>query len=187
MSDWQETSIQGAWRRSIDFHSDLRGSFAELWRLSETRPLGTGAFVQANVSRSEMNVVRGMHFHLRQTDAWAILEGGALVALVDLRARIADETAPAPVLTQTLVAGDVLVIPEGVAHGFWALERITLLYLVTNEYDGTDEHGFAWNDPLAAVPWPDAAVTLSDRDRALGGVDAAVADARQRSGQSPGR
>jgi len=186
MSDWQETSIHGAWRRSIDFHSDLRGSFAELWRLSETRPLGTGSFVQANISRSEMNVVRGMHFHLRQTDAWAILEGGALVALVDLRARIADETAPTPVLTQTLVAGDLLIIPEGVAHGFWALERVTLLYLVTNEYDGTDELGFAWNDPDAAIPWPGMEPVVSPRDTEAPSLADATA-AAQRLGQILGR
>ncbi|NTU76473.1 MAG: UDP-N-acetylmuramoyl-L-alanine--D-glutamate ligase, partial [Alphaproteobacteria bacterium] len=30
-----------------------------------------------------------------------------------------------------------------------ALEPLELIYLVTNEYDGTDELGFAWDDPLA--------------------------------------
>ena len=32
-------------------------------------------------------------------------------------------------------------IPTGVAHGFLAVEPLTLVYLVTNEYDGTDELG----------------------------------------------
>jgi dTDP-4-dehydrorhamnose 3,5-epimerase-like enzyme len=42
---------------------------------------------------------------------------------------------------------------------------------VTNPYDGSDELGFAWDDPLAAVDWPVLDVTsdgrpiLSDRDR----------------------
>ena len=46
-----------------------------------------------------------------------------------------------------------------------------LVYLVTNEYDGTDELGFAWDDPTAAVPWPAVTATpdgrpiLSVRDR----------------------
>ena len=44
------------------------------------------------------------------------------------------------------------MIPTGVAHGFLALEPLELLYLVTNEYDGTDELGFAWDDPTAGVP-----------------------------------
>ena len=47
-------------------------------------------------------------------------------------------------------------IPAGVAHGFLALEPLELLYLVTNEFDGSDELGFAWDDPAVAVPWPRA-------------------------------
>jgi dTDP-4-dehydrorhamnose 3,5-epimerase len=63
-------------------------------------------------------------------------------------------------------AGTMLLIPRLVAHGFHALEDAALLYLVTNEYDGSDELGFAWNDPQAAVPWQVADPILSDRDRA---------------------
>ena len=57
------------------------------------------------------------------------------------------------------------------AHGFLALEPLELIYLVTNEYDGSDELGFAWDDPRAAVPWPavpgvpDGRPILSERDR----------------------
>src|SRR5262245_26070494 len=115
MSDWQELPIRGTLRRSIDPHADIRGSFAEGWRLSDTRSLGVAPLVQANISRSDTNVVRGMHFHLRQTDVWAMLEGRALVALVDLRDRLSGEsghvtadgsTASAQAITQTLVTGD---------------------------------------------------------------------------------
>ncbi len=73
--------------------------------------------------------------------------------------------------TRELAADDWVDIPVGVAHGFLALEPLQLVYLVTNEYDGTDELGFAWDDPLADVPWPavpgtpDRAPILSDRDR----------------------
>ena len=49
-------------------------------------------------------------------------------------------------------ADDWVVIPTGVAHGFLALEPLELLYLVTNEYDGSDELGFAWDDPAVARP-----------------------------------
>jgi dTDP-4-dehydrorhamnose 3,5-epimerase len=68
-------------------------------------------------------------------------------------------------------ADEWVVIPAGVAHGFLALEPLDLLYLVTDEYDGSDELGFAWDDPAAGVPWPtdlptpDGAPILSDRDR----------------------
>jgi len=83
------------------------------------------------------------------------------------------------------VSADATVtIPAGVAHGFLALEPLELLYLVTNEYDGSDELGFAWDDPLAAVPWPAVAATpggrpiLSGRDAAAPSLEALVARLR---------
>jgi dTDP-4-dehydrorhamnose 3,5-epimerase len=118
---------------------------------------------QANVSRSDAGVLRGLHFHLRQADYWVQLEGRAFVALVDLREML-DGREPLSVETFDLETGDALFIPEGVAHGFFAYEPMTLVYLVTNEYDGTDELGFAWNDQQAGVPWPDSSPTLSGRD-----------------------
>jgi dTDP-4-dehydrorhamnose 3,5-epimerase len=80
--------------------------------------------------------------------------------------------APTPLVeTRELVADEWVVIPSGVAHGFMAMDPLELIYLVTTEHDGSDELGFAWDDPSAAVPWPAAHETvdgrpiLSDRDR----------------------
>jgi dTDP-4-dehydrorhamnose 3,5-epimerase len=39
-----------------------------------------------------------------------------------------------------------------------------MVYLVSNEYDGSDERGFAWDDPAAAIPWPSCRPILSDHD-----------------------
>lgn len=64
-----------------------------------------------------------------------------------------------------------MTIPVGVAHGFLALTDLTLMYLVTNEYDGSDELGFRWDDSWAGVPWPTVASSpdgrpiLSERDQ----------------------
>jgi len=71
-----------------------------------------------------------------------------------------------------------------VAHGFLALEALELVYLVSNEYDGSDEHGFAWDDPAAAVPWPpvpgppDGRPILSDRDHSNASLAELVARLR---------
>jgi dTDP-4-dehydrorhamnose 3,5-epimerase len=156
-------------------HPDDRGSFREVWRAAWYEGLGAAeaglpepAFVQANVSVSDAWVLRGLHFHRRQLDHWVVLDGRALVALVDVRPMLGGEPAPG-VETRELGPDEWVGIPTGVAHGFLALEPLTLLYLVTNEYDGTDELGFAWDDPLAAVPWPavgtpDGRPRLSRRD-----------------------
>ena len=63
----------------------------------------------------------------------------------------------ARVETRELGADDWVVIPTGVAHGFLALEPLELLYLVTNEYDGTRRARLRLGRPLAAVPWPPVA------------------------------
>ena len=49
------------------------------------------------------------------------------------------------------------------AHGFLALEPLELIYLVTNWYDGSDELGFAWDDPAVGVAWPTLAATADGR------------------------
>ena len=166
---------------TVERHADERGAFRELWRDSTIGPIDpadAGAppgaiprFVQANLSTSARGVLRGLHLHRRQLDRWVIGSGRAFVALVDTRPLLSGGDAPI-VETHELAADDWVQIPAGVAHGFLALEPVELVYLVTTEYDGSDEHGFAWDDPLAAVPWPLPAPTpdgrpiLSARDRA---------------------
>ncbi|HEY7590823.1 MAG TPA: dTDP-4-dehydrorhamnose 3,5-epimerase [Candidatus Limnocylindrales bacterium] len=164
----------------VERHGDARGSFRELWRASTfgaLDPRETGApagseprFVQANVSTSAAGVLRGLHYHRRQLDYWVVVSGRAIVALVDVRP-VTGGRGAAVVETRELAADESVVIPAGVAHGFLALEPLELLYLVTNEFDGSDELGFAWDDPAVGVPWPrieatpDGRPILSDRDR----------------------
>ena len=164
--DWQRARIPGVWRRRPTFHGDDRGAFAEIWRETWTASLpgdGSRTFRQGNLSRSHAGVLRGLHVHQRQADLWVVLEGRAVVGLVDLRAALAGG---GPIDREIIEAepGDTLFLPEGVAHGFYARDPLTLMYLVTNEYDGSDEHGFRWDDPQAGIAWPDRAPTLSERD-----------------------
>ena len=162
---WQETALEGVFRRSTPVFTDERGAFMELWRESLTNQLGKERFVQSNLSRSRAGVLRGMHFHLRQADVWLLVEGRALAAVTDVRPLIDGAKSRAFSQVLSLEPGDVLYLPQRVAHGFWALEAVSLIYFVSNEYDGTDEHGFAWNDPAAGIEWPSGEPTLSDRDR----------------------
>jgi len=159
----------------LDAHGDDRGSFREVWRASWYGELDPslagpdGRFVQANVSTSAPGVLRGLHLHRRQLDHWVVLDGRAFVALVDVRPLLVGGSRPL-VQTVELERDGWLSIPVGVAHGFLALEPLTLLYLVTGEYDDSDELGFAWDDPQAAVPWP-AIETTPDRRPIVSGRD----------------
>jgi dTDP-4-dehydrorhamnose 3,5-epimerase len=174
------STLPGVRYGAIARHGDDRGAFRELWRASAfpaLTPSDTGApagseprFVQSNLSSSAAGVLRGLHYHRRQLDYWTVATGRAFVALVDVRPLVAG-SGPSVVETRELAADDWVVIPAGVAHGFLALEPLELVYLVTNEFDGTDELGFAWDDPAVGVPWPRVGATsdgrpiLSERDR----------------------
>ena len=180
---WQPTAISGALRRRVEPLGDVRGSFTELWRASQTAELDPAPFVQSNLSRSRAGVLRGMHFHRRQSDLWLLIDGRARAAMTDLRGLLGDAANGGEVASQVieLAPGDALFIPRLVAHGFLALEDTVLMYLVTNEHDGTDEHGFAWNDPLAAIDWPEARPILSERDASNPTLTELVARAAQQS------
>jgi dTDP-4-dehydrorhamnose 3,5-epimerase len=176
-----DSKLPGVRFGAVTRHADDRGVFRELWRASAfgaLRPDETGSakgieprFVQANLSSSAAGVLRGLHYHRRQLDYWVVASGRAFVALVDVRPLTTGTGPRAVVETRELGADEWVVIPAGVAHGFLALEPLDVLYLVTNEYDGSDELGFAWDDPAVDVPWPRLAVTadgrpiLSERDR----------------------
>lgn len=166
-TDRPPSTLTGVHYGSIVRNADERGSFRELWRASA---FADKRFVQANLSTSATGVLRGLHLHQRQDDLWIVAGGRALVALVDIRACLADPAAPPAIETRALGPDDWVVIPSGVAHGFLALDPLDLVYLVTNEYDGSDELGFAWDDPAVAVPWPtlpgtpDGRPILSGRD-----------------------
>lgn len=140
-------------------HVDDRGFFIEIFR---ENLLGE-RFVQANHSRSASGVLRGLHYHRKQSDAWYVVGGEAQAMLVDLRER----KDPPAVATVDLTADEprVLYIPPGIAHGFLAITDLDLIYWVSNYYDSTDEHGVAWDDPTISAPWRNLEPSLSERDR----------------------
>jgi len=187
------SSLPGVRYGTVERHGDERGSFRELWRTDAFGPIDPNfagsptdaqpRFVQANLSTSSAGVLRGLHLHRHQLDHWVVASGRAFAALVDVRPMLSGGSHPT-VETRELAADGWVDIPSGVAHGFLALESLELVYLVTNLYDGSDELGFAWDDPLAAVPWPtipstpDGRPILSGRDRSNPSLDDLVARLR---------
>jgi dTDP-4-dehydrorhamnose 3,5-epimerase len=163
------SALAGVRYGAVARHADSRGAFRELWRAGD---FPDETFVQANLSSSAAGVHRGLHLHRRQDDFWIVAGGRAFVALVDIRPLL-DGSGSAPLVeTRELGADEGVVIPTGGAHGFLALDTLELIYLVTNEYDGSDELGFAWDDPAVPITWPalsgtpDGRPILSGRDGA---------------------
>ena len=164
--------IPGVERRSLVPHTDARGTLRELWRRS-SQPFEVR---QVLVTTSNAGALRGMHFHLRQSDLCYVPVGLIFMALIDLRGEqpTKDEL--------WLGDGDSILIPPGVGHGYVTEKGATVCYLLSEEVDGSDEFGFRFDDPDAAIRWPIDRPTLSKRDREAGSLAAAAATVRAHLG-----
>jgi len=147
---------------TLKVFDDERGRFLETFR-SEWFPQRSWDKIQSNRSESIAGVVRGLHYHFFQVDYWTVAAGKIRAALYDMR-----PDSPTQGVVQTIeMGGDNqigLFIPVGVAHGFVTLTDVTLIYIVDNYYDGSDELGVAWNDPAIGMPWGVDSPLISPRD-----------------------
>jgi dTDP-4-dehydrorhamnose 3,5-epimerase len=61
----------------------------------------------------------------------------------------------------------MLMIPEGFAHGFAALEDSIFFYKCSNVYNKESESGIRWNDPDLNINWRVNDPIISTKDAAL--------------------
>ena len=144
-----DTAIAGVQLLKPTCFQDGRGFFFEAFRASWFA--GDRRWVQWNVSRSNAGVLRGLHFHRRQTDYWLVVDGSAQVALVDAR-NSSPTYRHAICLTLDIADPQGLIIPPGVLHGYRAVRDATVMYLLDQEYDASDEHGVRWDDRELGLP-----------------------------------
>jgi dTDP-4-dehydrorhamnose 3,5-epimerase len=149
---------------------DARGFFLESWNERAFREAGIEAqFVQDNHSRSSKNVLRGLHYQIKQPQGKLVrvISGEIFDIAVDLR-----KSSPhfGKWVGFNLSASDKRMawIPEGFAHGFLVLsEHAEVLYKTTDYYAPEYERCLIWNDPAIAINWPVAvAPQLSAKDQA---------------------
>ena len=152
---------------------DARGFFMETWNARGFESLGIKAhFVQDNHSRSSKNVLRGLHYQLRQTQGKLVRVSAGEIwdVAVDLR-RSSASFGRWTAATLNAVSHRMLWIPAGFAHGFIVLsEHAEVQYKATDYYAPEHERSLLWNDPALAIPWPlagepAAQPILSDKDR----------------------
>ena len=126
-------------------------------------------FVQDNHSRSTRNVLRGLHYQVRQPQGKLVrvVAGEVFDVAVDIRKS-------SPTFGRwvgTRLSADnkrQLWIPPGFAHGFLVLsDTAEFLYKTTDYWAQEHERCLRWNDPAIGVEWPaDASPQLSAKDRA---------------------
>ncbi len=162
-------AIGGAFVAEPRRFGDDRGWFIESWRENDYAAAGVSEpFVQDNVSFSQKNVLRGLHYQAAdaQGQIVTLIAGRVFDVIVDFRqgsptfgkheAFVLDATAPRQ-----------LYMPAGVAHGFCVLSETAILhYKCTKYYNAATECGVRWSDPDLGIEWPIASPVLSPRDAA---------------------
>jgi len=149
---------------------DDRGFFFESYNQKTLADVAgvTAPFVQDNHSRSSQNVLRGLHYQIRQPQGKLMraIAGEIFDVAVDIR-----RSSPTfgRFTAQKLSAENkrMLWIPPGFAHGFLVLsESAEVLYKTTDYYAPDHERTLLWNDPDLAIPWPLAGhPILSGKDK----------------------
>jgi len=165
-----KTNIEGLVEIIPQVYNDNRGWFFEFYKEIPFQQLGiTDRFTQENISFSKKGVVRGLHFQLppwQQAKLVSVLQGKVMDVVVDLR-----KNSPTFGQSQTVVLDsekhNMLMVPEGFAHGFAALEDSLFLYKNSNTYNREFECGIVWNDPTLNIQWPFTDPILSEKDEKL--------------------
>jgi len=140
-----------------DVFEDPRGYFLESWEARKFAEAGLCVeFVQANHSHSLRNVLRGLHYQIRQAQGKLIrvVAGAVFDVAVDMRRSSATFGRWVGVLLSDK-NHHMLWVPPGFAHGFLVLsEAADFLYNCTDFWAPMHERTIAWNDPDIGVTWP---------------------------------
>jgi dTDP-4-dehydrorhamnose 3,5-epimerase len=168
--EYRELDIEGAFEFSSTNHGDARGLFREwFWNISNELPQGLDFNAkQGNLSMSNKNVLRGLHFSIAEEGQakWVTAgKGRFLDVLVDLRTASPTFGNVAYVNLQSGNANSIY-IPNGVGHSFLTLEDESILvYLLSSRYNPACEMTIYPLDPELEILWPINDPELSERDQ----------------------
>ena len=180
----RELAVPGAWEVTPRQFPDPRGVFLEWFKEAPFHdavghPL---RLAQANCSVSAAGVVRGIHFAdvpPSQAKYVTCLYGSVLDVVVDLRVG-----SPTFGRWDSVLLDDVdrraVYLSEGLGHAFMSLaDGTTVVYLCSEGYAPTREHGVHPLDPDVAITWPSTARDGSAVSPLLSDKDAAAPTLRQ--------
>ncbi|PPC78434.1 hypothetical protein C4K68_05115 [Pokkaliibacter plantistimulans] len=167
---FQSTPLTGVKLVQRTCRSDERGQLARLFCMQELAGIGwIHPVKQINHTVTRLKgTVRGMHYQkppVAEMKLVSCIRGSVWDVAVDLRA-------DSPTFLQwfgyELSESNqiALLIPEGVAHGFQALQNESeLIYCHSENYQPAYEAGLNPLDPYLSIRWPLSVHGLSSRDR----------------------
>ena len=153
-----------------EIFGDERGFFMESFNKSSFE-IATGLnidFVQDNHSRSAKNVLRGMHYQIKnpQGKLVRVSDGEVFDVVVDMRIS-SNNYGKWFGIHLTSENNKQLWVPPGFAHGFLVLsETADFQYKTTNYWHPEHERSLLWNDKQVNIKWPvDSIPKLTEKDK----------------------
>lgn len=146
------SSLFGVRCINLKLHRDQRGFFSEIFRAHKMEK-----FAQINHSRSVFGTLRGLHYQPYMAKVVHCPVGEIFDVVFDL------ETGQH--LSFVLNKDNVLYVPEGMAHGFLALQDSDVVYACTDTYDPETEGGTHWTS--GGIVWPFEPTVISEKDQRL--------------------
>ncbi|WP_311748190.1 dTDP-4-dehydrorhamnose 3,5-epimerase [Proteus penneri] len=126
------------------------------------------SFVQDNHSKSNKNILRGLHYQTKNTQGKLVrvISGEVFDVAIDIRK---DSPTFGKWVGAILSAENKyqLWIPKGFAHGFYVIsEEAEFVYKCTDYYNPSAESSIIWNDEDINITWPNICTPiLSDKDK----------------------
>lgn len=166
--------IQGLTLLRFETNIDRRGSFAEIWRLSQFQSLVDVDFhpVQSNFSVNKaLGVTRGLHAEPWNKLIW-VPHGVVFGAWLDLRQGGSFKSVAFTELTDDLA----VFVPNGVANGYQSItESSSYSYLVDDYWEPSFSYkGVNPFDSQLQIPWPvkEDHASISTKDKMLPNLEA---------------
>lgn len=152
---------------------DNRGRFVKPYHSDSFNEAGLGFEIREEYySVSKKDVLRGLHFQVPPRATIKVvtcLSGAIFDVVVDLRVGSPSYLMHFGV-ELTGEKGNLLFIPEGLAHGFYTRsEEALVLYMCSEVYSPQHDTGLRWDS--AGIPWPVGEPIVSDKDNGLRTLD----------------
>jgi dTDP-4-dehydrorhamnose 3,5-epimerase len=167
---FKATDLLGAYFIEPERKEDFRGYFARTFCEEEFASFGLETHVaQCSVSFNQRKgTLRGMHYQVAPFEEVKVvrcIRGAIFDVIIDLRRN-------SPTFKKHLAveldehSGNALYVPAGFAHGFQTLAADSeVFYQMSQRYSADHARGVRWNDPAFAIPWPQDARTILQRDQ----------------------
>ncbi len=166
---FKPTNFRGAYVIEPERRADFRGYLARTYCEKEFAALGLETHIaQCSVSFNQRKgTLRGIHYQVAPFEEVKVvrcIRGAIYDVIIDLRPSSSTFKKHFAVELDER-NGNALYVPAGFAHGFQTLaENSEVFYQMSQYHSESHARGVRWNDPAFAIPWPEDARTILERD-----------------------